>query len=116
MQVARTFGNRNRTPANRVLAFDGDAPTFVALCDVLAGRAVGLGTELALADRIVRTPYPLDLICGGVFRVLLRGRAVMARHQRLKGVLALARLIYADFAIGAFAATGKSIASLMRKS
>jgi hypothetical protein len=101
IHIARRVGNRM---ASHVLAFDGPEQLLVAPCEVLAGKTSGRLTELALASRVVRTPYPLDLISNGCWYDFFRCRAVIARHAPLRGVLALLRLYLHTFRISRLSA------------
>jgi hypothetical protein len=87
--VARQIGSGE---ASRLAAFHRDQPILIELHEVLAGRTSNGVTELALASRIVHTPYPLDLISKQVSRELSDGRAMISRRSPIRGLLALARL------------------------
>ena len=92
IEVARHIAGADTRPVSRVCAFDGDQQVLVDLAEVLAGRTTGRATELAITDRVVQTPYPLELISDQRFRELFRGRVVISRKTLLKGVFALVRL------------------------
>ena len=92
VQAAQCFGAVVRCTFSKVCAFDGTAHILISASDVLAARRVGSTTEIALANRIVLSPYPLEFLASHLNGYSWRGRLLLSRTRPWRALISLIRM------------------------
>jgi hypothetical protein len=92
--AADRIGTPHSSVGSKVLAFDGNHQVLVDARYVLAARSSGRMTALALADRIVFSPYPLNILKDQLNGRGLGRHVLIHPHKPWRSLGAVLRLLW----------------------